>query len=265
MIVTTPRSSRVDPEAVVARSRTGCPSRSMRRRILPDGLFGSSSTKRYSRGRLKRASVVGGEAVARRARRRSPRGDDERDDALAEPLVRLADDGDLAHAGMAREDVLDLERVDVLAARDDHVVDAAVEPEVAVLVEPPDVAGAVPAVADRLRVGVGAVPVAGERLVGGQVAEDLAVLAEARQARVQRRAAGAAGLRALVGADRERVDLGRAVVVDEDRAARTPRRTARRARPSSPRPRSRASRPTSRSCSPSCGCVTRSWKSVGAR
>ena len=32
-------------------------SRSIRRRILPDGLFGSSSTKRYSRGRLKRASV----------------------------------------------------------------------------------------------------------------------------------------------------------------------------------------------------------------
>ena len=31
-------------------------SRSSRRRIFPDGLFGSESTKRYSRGRLKRAS-----------------------------------------------------------------------------------------------------------------------------------------------------------------------------------------------------------------
>ena len=32
-------------------------SRSMRRRIFPDGLFGSSGTKRYSRGRLNRASA----------------------------------------------------------------------------------------------------------------------------------------------------------------------------------------------------------------
>src|SRR4029453_15725441 len=31
-------------------------SRSMRRRIFPDGLLGNSETKRYSRGRLKRAS-----------------------------------------------------------------------------------------------------------------------------------------------------------------------------------------------------------------
>ena len=73
---------------------------------------------------------------------------------MAEPLVGRADDRDLAHAGMAREHVLDLERVDVLAARDDHVVEPAVEPEVAVLVEPADVAGVVPAVADRLLVGV---------------------------------------------------------------------------------------------------------------
>ena len=133
---------------------------------------------------------------------------------VAEPFVGRADDGDLADAGMAREDVLDLERVDVLAARDDHVVESAVEPEVAVLVEPPDVAGVVPAVADRLVVGVRTVPVAGERLVRGHVAEDLAVLAQP-EPRVQRRAAGAARLRGLVLVDRVRVDLGRAVVVDE--------------------------------------------------
>ena len=69
------------------------------------------------------------------------------------------------------EHVLDLERVDVLAARDDHVVDATDDPEVAVVVEPARVARVVPAVADRLRVGVRTVPVAGERLVGGEVAE----------------------------------------------------------------------------------------------
>ena len=77
-----------------------------------------------------------------------------------------------------------------------------------------DVAGVVPAVADRLLVGVRAVPVAGERLVRGHVAEDLAVLAEP-EARVQRGTAGAPGLRGLVLVDRVRVDLGRAVMVDE--------------------------------------------------
>ena len=116
--------------------------------------------------------------------------------------------------GMPGEHVLDLERVHVLAAADDHVVEPPVEPEVAVLVEPADVAGVVPAVADRLLVGVGPVPVAGERLVGGHVAEDLAVLAEP-QPRVQRGPSGAPGLRRLVAVDRVRVDLGRAVVVDE--------------------------------------------------
>ena len=44
----------LDPEAVVLAHDS---SRSMRRRIFPDGLFGSSETKRYSRGRLKRANV----------------------------------------------------------------------------------------------------------------------------------------------------------------------------------------------------------------
>ena len=75
---------------------------------------------------------------------------------------------------MAREHVLDLERMDVLAAGDDHVVDPAVDPEVAVVVEATGVARVVPAVADRLRVGVGPVPVAGEGLVA-RVGADLAV------------------------------------------------------------------------------------------
>ena len=217
----------------------------MRRRILPDGLFGSSSTKRYSRGRLKRASVRTRGRARRAPRRVDPGvGDDERDDALAPAVVGRADDRDLAHARVAREHVLDLERVDVLAARDDHVVDPADDPEVAVLVEPAEVAGEVPAVAERLRVGVGPVPVAGERLVGVEVAEDLALLAGRDDvvgrrlglgATRRRRAfsagpARAARLRRLVAVDRERVDLGRAVVVDEDAAAGTPRRSARPAR-----------------------------------
>ena len=107
--------------------------------------------------------------------------------------------------------------MDVLAARDDHVVDATDDPEVAVLVDPADVARVVPAVADRLLVGVRPVPVAGERLVRAHVAEDLALAGRVEpQASVECGAAGAAGFRALVALDRERVDLRRAVVVHED-------------------------------------------------
>ncbi len=75
--------------------------------------------------------------------------DDDRGDVLAEPLVGGADHRDLAHAGVRREDVLDLERMDVLAARDDHVVDPPVDPQVAVGVEVAGIARRVPAVADR--------------------------------------------------------------------------------------------------------------------
>src|SRR5712691_8168890 len=48
----------LEPEPVVVRHRAEASSRRSRRRIFPDGLFGSDSTKRYSRGRLKRASVA---------------------------------------------------------------------------------------------------------------------------------------------------------------------------------------------------------------
>ena len=56
---------------------------------------------------------------------------------------------------MAHEPLLDLERMHVLAAGDDHVVDAADEIEVAVGVELPEIAWEVPAVPDLPRVGVG--------------------------------------------------------------------------------------------------------------
>ena len=148
----------------------------MRRRILPEGLFGSSATKRYSRGRLKRASVVEARQRASSSSAVAP------SSATTIATTRWpqrssgrADHRDLAHLRVRGDHVLDLERVDVLAARDDHVVDAAVDPQVAVLVEVAGVARVVPAVADRPRVGVGPVPVAGERLVGREVAADLAV------------------------------------------------------------------------------------------
>ncbi len=115
---------------------------------------------------------------------------------------------------MAGEDVLDLDRMDVLAAGDDHVVQPPVDPQVAVGVEVPGVAGVVPAVANRLGVGVGPVPVAGERLVAREVRADLPTRLEL-QARIDGGPSRAPRLAGLVAADRERVDLGRAVVVDE--------------------------------------------------
>ena len=142
-------------------------------------------------------------------------GHDAGDDALAEAVVGAAITRP-PHARNAHQHVLDLDRMDVLAARDDHVVDASYDPEVAVLVDPADVARVVPAVANRLCIRVGPVPVARERLVRAHVAEDLAVAGGSRWARVERRAAGASRLRALVPVNGEGVDLGRAVVVDED-------------------------------------------------
>ncbi|TFB01286.1 hypothetical protein CCMA1212_006777 [Trichoderma ghanense] len=59
------------------------------------------------------------------ARRRPARPrDDEGGDGLAQPLVGDAGDGHLLDAGQLEEAVLDLERVDVLAAADDEVLDA---------------------------------------------------------------------------------------------------------------------------------------------
>src|SRR3954468_7997180 len=81
--------------------------------------------------------------------------------ALAPDVVWHADDSNLHDAGMGGEGVLHLDRVDVLAAGHDHVVDAVDELEVAVLVESAEVAGEVPAVAEHLRGRVRVVPVAG--------------------------------------------------------------------------------------------------------
>ena len=72
--------------------------------------------------RERRGEAVRVELLGRRV------ADDDRDDPAAEAVVGSADDRHLAHAGVAREDVLDLDRMDVLAARDDHVVDAGRRP-----------------------------------------------------------------------------------------------------------------------------------------
>jgi simple sugar transport system permease protein len=80
---------------------------------------------------------------------------------------------------MQRQAALDLDRRHVLASRDDQVVDAAGDEEVAVPVEVPGVAREIPAVAQRLGVGVGPAPIALERFVSGNQRDDLAFLAGA--------------------------------------------------------------------------------------
>ena len=87
-------------------------------------------------------------------------GDDVGDRHLAVHVVGTADDRCFEHRAVLCERVLDLSRVQVLAASDDHVLDAVHERQVAVVVEHPDVAGVQPAVADGPRRRSGQVQVA---------------------------------------------------------------------------------------------------------
>src|ERR1700757_1653428 len=96
-------------------------------------------------------------------------------DFLAELVVRDPQDGDLAHCRMLVKDFLDLARIHVVPAPDDHVLLAVDDEEVAVRIDPRDVAGVKPAVADRLPGRVAAPPVALHDVVA--LDDDLADLA----------------------------------------------------------------------------------------
>src|SRR5437870_10644078 len=90
---------------------------------------------------------------------------DERLHRLTPLLVGDADHGDLGDGRVLVEAVLDLDRRDVLAAGDDHVLLAVGDDDVGA-VEVPAVAGVEPAVDDRLRRVLGLLPVALEHVVG---------------------------------------------------------------------------------------------------
>src|SRR6266566_8896061 len=68
---------------------------------------------------------------------------------LAPFLVREADDGRLHHRRVAQQDALDLQRGDVLATADDHVLDPVTDLHIAVRMHHGGVAGVEPAVAHR--------------------------------------------------------------------------------------------------------------------
>ncbi len=97
-------------------------------------------------------------------------------DDLAPPLIGKTDDGDLEHRRMKRKTAFDLDRRDILAAGNDHVVDAAGHEQIAIAVDEAGIAGEIPAIPQRLRVRVGPAPVTLEGFIAGQQRDDLAFL-----------------------------------------------------------------------------------------
>ena len=167
-----------------------------------------------------------------------------RHDLLAVLRVGDADHLHVDDVGVGVEELLDLPRVHVLAAADDHVLDAADDVEVAVGVHHREVAGVHPAVGvDRLGGALGVVPVAEHHRVAARA--ELARLAPAdggartRGRRPSPRRAGgpARPCRRACRADRRRRSASRPATSRSCRSRWSPRPCACRTRTaSSPRP-----------------------------
>ena len=97
-------------------------------------------------------------------------------DDLAPSLIGKTDDGDFEHGRVKRKTAFDLDRRDIFAAGNDHVVDAAGHEQIAIAVDETGVAGKIPAVPQRLGVRVGPAPVTLEGFIAGQQGDDLAFL-----------------------------------------------------------------------------------------
>ena len=118
-------------------------SRSRRLSSLPLGSRGSSATKSMDLGHFILASLPSSEArisAASPSPGSAPGRLDHRLDLLAPVVVRDAEDGHVGHFGMHDDLGLDLGRVDVRPARDDHVGLPVAEEQEAVLVQVADVA-----------------------------------------------------------------------------------------------------------------------------
>ena len=106
--------------------RRNASARSSTLRILPLGVWGKPGTKAMWRGilwRLKRARGPGAEGVLGEGGGLAQ--DDEGEGFLAELRIGHADDLGLLDGGVVHEHALDLGGVEVLAAADHHVLDAA--------------------------------------------------------------------------------------------------------------------------------------------
>ena len=199
---------------------------------LPSALRGRPSTNTTSRGTLKRASCV--PTVAHRCRRRSPprpaRQHHVGDRHLLPSRIGAADHGGLRDGRMLVQHALDLGRIDVLATGDDHVLLAVVDVEIAVGVARADVAGVVPAVAQRLarspphRPNIRRTRSARARRLRRRAVRDLAavVVDDARLAQQPGQAGRVAArqVAAEAGIDRDRAGLGRAIDLQHRHAAR---------------------------------------------
>ncbi len=159
--------------------------------------------------------------------------DDEGKAGLAPTLVRNADDGCLGDCVVLVENVLDLGRVDVLAAGDDHVLRPADDPVVALLVACCDVAGQEPAVREGGGGCLVVLPVTGEDVraaddelsLGGAVEQVARLGIAERDVDVRVGLAGVAPLaRRVLGREAEDVrrSLGQAVALDDLDAALVP-------------------------------------------
>ena len=146
---------------------------------------------------------------------------------LAHQLVRHPDHGDLDDVGVGVDDLLDLARVHVHAAAQDHVLLAVDDREVALVVHGREVAGAEPAVGDGLGGRLGLAPVALHHVVAAD--RDLADLADRHLVAVEVDAlhlaagdgdADGAGLALAVGhvEARDGAGLGQAVALEDDAA-----------------------------------------------
>ena len=96
-------------------------------------------------GHLKWARMARQWSIRSRSVAAAPLERDEGARALAPLGVRPRDHGGLEHGGVAVQGALDLDRGDVLAARDDDVLGAVLDLDVAVLVHHAEIAGVKPA------------------------------------------------------------------------------------------------------------------------
>jgi hypothetical protein len=152
--------------------------------------------------------------------------DDERPQALAPLLVRDADDRRIADRRVREQQLLDLAGEDVLPARDDHVVVAAIDEQPAAGVEVADVAARHQPVDDLLRAAAGVAlerhRVADEDPAGRADVDVASVVVDDPHPGAARHPADATRLdRQILGRRDRRVgDLGRAVQVVDHRPER---------------------------------------------
>ena len=81
-------------------------------------------------------------------------------DRLAPFFIRHADNGDIGNLRMREKRVLNFRRIDIFTARNNHVFDAVMDEDIALIIEEAGIAGIKPAVTHRIRRRFGFGPIA---------------------------------------------------------------------------------------------------------